>query len=293
MLEYLYIPIPIILLILIIVVPIIFIYLFLRLSETAFEMVGFDHWHASLAVFGSVLGSLVDIPLGTVPLSAYPGWYVSLISAYPEDVSLSFHPVYLAVNLGGCIIPLVVSAHLLLRGRAPVGRAFLGIMIVAVVTYFVAMPIPTEGIVLPFWLSPSLAAVCGLVLAWGYRGAPTLSYISGTVGTLLGADIFMLLTPGILPALSPLKAQIRPLFLSIGGAGVFDGIFLTGVLSVLLAAGIVCLFRGSCDGVIADKTEEDKIKKEKIGNEKTVIEKMNEEIEMTDDKKTDDKEIED
>ncbi len=258
MFEYLYLPVSIIILILIVVVPIIFIYLFLRLSETAFEMVGFDHWHASLAVFGSVLGSLVDIPLGTVPLSAYPEWYVSLASAYPEEVSLSFHPVYLAVNLGGCIIPLVVSTHLLLRGRAPAGKAFLGIMIVAIVTYIVAMPVPTEGIVLPFWLSPTLAAVCGLVLAGGYRGAPALAYISGTIGTLLGADIFMLLTPGILPALSPLKAQMKPLFLSIGGAGVFDGIFLTGVLSVLLAAGIVCLFRGSCDGVKVQEPEEAK-----------------------------------
>jgi uncharacterized membrane protein len=257
MFEFLSIPVSIIILILIIVVPIIFIYLFLRLSETAFEMVGFDHWHASLAVFGSVLGSLVDIPIGTVPLSAYPEWYVSLASAYPE-ASLSFHPVYLAVNLGGCIIPLVVSAHLLIRGRAPAWKAFLGIMIVAVVTYIVAMPVPKEGIVLPFWLSPTLAAICGLLLAGGYRGAPALAYISGTVGTLLGADIFMLLTPGILPALSPLKAQMKPLFLSIGGAGVFDGIFLTGVLSVLLAAGIVCLLRGSCDGVNAQDKEESK-----------------------------------
>jgi hypothetical protein len=40
--------------------------------------------------------------------------------------------------------------------------------------------------------------------------------------------------------------------MSIGGAGVFDGIFLTGIMAVLLAAGIVCLIRGSCDGVGAE-----------------------------------------
>jgi uncharacterized membrane protein len=120
------------------------------------------------------------------------------------------------------------------------------------------MPVPKEGIVLPIWLSPTLAAITGLILAGGYRGAPTLAYISGTLGTLLGADIFMLLTPGVLPMLSPLRAQIRPLSLSIGGAGVFDGIFLTGVLSVLLAAGIVCLFRGSCDGITVQESEEAK-----------------------------------
>jgi uncharacterized membrane protein len=131
-------------------------------------------------------------------------------------------------------------------------------MIVAVVTYIAAMPVPKEGIVLPIWLSPALAAITGLVLAGGFRGAPALAYISGTIGTLLGADILMLLTPGVLPVLSPLMAQMRPLSLSIGGAGVFDGIFLTGVISVLLAAGIVCLFRGSCDGVAPQEPEDAK-----------------------------------
>jgi len=251
MLELLFLPLFLVILLLIVAIPVIFIYLFLRLSETAFEQVGIDHWHASLAVFGSVLGSLVDIPLGAVPLSAYPDWYVVLSGLLSENLSVQFHPVYLAVNVGGCIIPLAISAHLLARGQAHPAKAFLGILIVAVITYGVAMPVPQEGIVLPFWISPLLAAICGLVLAGGYRRAAPLAYISGTIGTLLGADIFMLLTPGILPLLSPLQAQMRPLVLSIGGAGVFDGIFLTGVMAVLLAAGIVCLLRGSCDDVRA------------------------------------------
>jgi hypothetical protein len=37
---------------------------------------------------------------------------------------------------------------------------------------------------------------------------------------------------------------------------VFDGIFLTGIMSVLLAAGIVCLLRGSCDDLGAQETED-------------------------------------
>jgi uncharacterized membrane protein len=252
MFEFLFLPFYLVILLLILAIPIIFIYLFLRLSETAFEQVGFDHWHASLAVFGSVLGSLVDIPLGTVPISAYPQWYVFLASYLFQNFSVQFHPVYLAVNLGGCIIPLAISTHLLVRGQASAGRALIGILIVAAVTYTVATPIPREGIVLPFWISPLLAAVCGLVLARGYRGAAPLAYISGTLGTLLGADIFMLLSPGVLSLLSPLRAHMEPLVLSIGGAGVFDGIFLTGIMAVLLAAGIVCLFRGSCNGVTGE-----------------------------------------
>jgi uncharacterized membrane protein len=249
--DFLFLPITLVIFLLILVLPLIFIYLFLRLSETAFEMVGFSHWNASLAVFGSILGSLVDFPLNAVPITSYPNWYVSLVSLNSMEVSNAFHPLYLAVNLGGCIIPLVISAHLLVRGRASLDKALIGIVVVAVVTYYAAEAIPGEGIVLPFWLSPLLAAVLGLILVKGYRRSPPLAYISGTLGTLLGADTFSLLTPGMLPALSPLDLHaVKPLVLSIGGAGVFDGIFLTGIIAVLLASGIVCLFHRSCvDGI--------------------------------------------
>ena len=256
MFEIFLLPIFIVALLLILAIPIIFIYLFLRLSETAFEQVGFDHWHASLAVFGSVVGSLFDIPLHAGPISSYPGWFVSLVSATGLDFTTAFHPFYLTVNLGGCLIPLAVSLDLLRRGRASVSKAVLGIAIVTGITYYFAMPVANEGIVLPFWLSPALAAVCGLVLGRGYDKAPALAYISGSMGTLLGADILNLITPGVLPALSPLGYHaVRPLVMSIGGAGVFDGIFLTGVLAVLFAAGIVCIFHRSCDGVRMHKSK--------------------------------------
>jgi len=248
--ELLFLPLTIVIMLLILVAPLIFIYLFLRLSETAFEMVGFSHWHASLAVFGSILGSLVDLPLISAPITTYPGWYATLLSLYSQNTAASFHPLILAVNLGGCIIPLLISAHLIMRGQATIKKALLGMAVVAVITYWAALAIPGEGIVLPIWLSPLLAAGMGLLLARGFRRAPPLAYISGTLGTLIGADLLSLLTPGILPALSPLELhRANPLVLSIGGAGVFDGIFLTGIMAVLLATAIVCLFKGSCDGV--------------------------------------------
>lgn len=251
MLEIFLLPVFLVIFLLALAAPLIFIYLFLRLSEAAFQQVGFDHWHASMAVFGSVIGSLIDVPLHLGgPIRSYPDWYLSIASTAGVLFPANFHPIYLSVNAGGCLIPLAVSLDLLRRGKASVYKALIGVMIVAVITYYFAMPIPREGIVLPFWLSPTLAAICGLALAKGFDKAPALSYISGTLGTLLGADIFTLLTPGVINELSPVRYYFsRPLSLSIGGAGVFDGIFLTGVLSVLLAAGIVCLFHGSCDAV--------------------------------------------
>lgn len=245
-------PIAIITLLLIIIVPIIIFYLFLRLTEAAFEQVGFDHRIASLAVFGSIIGSLIDIPLHNGAISSYPGWYISFASVLGQGSPTSFHPFYLAINLGGAIIPMAISLYLIWVSRVSAVKAIAGVLIVALITYFVAEPVPNQGIVLPFWLSPLLAAICGLALAHGYRnGAPSIAYISGSMGTLIGADILNLLTPGVLTELSPLGSTTsKPLVLSIGGAGVFDGIFLTGILSVLFAAGMVCLFHGSCDGVL-------------------------------------------
>jgi uncharacterized membrane protein len=242
-------PIVIVLLLLVLALPLIIIFLFLRFTEAAFEQVGFDHWHASLAVFGSIFGSLFNIPLYRATASSYPGWYLWLANIFSSGFPTHFHPFYLAINLGGAIIPLIISVHLVLSRRVSTLKAAIGVVIVTILTYHLATPVPNQGIVLPFWITPALAAICGLVLARGYSGAPALAYISGSIGTLLGADIMNLLTPGVIPSLSPAAAPpARQMVLSIGGAGVFDGIFLTGILAVLFAAFIVRIFHPARNG---------------------------------------------
>ena len=150
-------PLAIILLLLIITIPLIVIYLFLRLTEAAFEQIGFDHWHATLAVFGSFIGSLIDIPLSTGTISSYPGWYITLASTIAPGFPTYFHPFYLAINMGGAIVPLIISAHLILTRRVSASKAGIGILVVALITYFLAQPVAGEGIVLPFWLSPIIS----------------------------------------------------------------------------------------------------------------------------------------
>lgn len=72
---------------------------------------------------------------------------------------------------------------------------------------------------------PALAtAIVALLLSWN-QAAP-LAYIAGSLGPLIGADLLNL------GKIQGLGAPV----LSIGGAGTFDGIFLTGVLAVLLAS---------------------------------------------------------
>jgi uncharacterized membrane protein len=79
------------------------------------------------------------------------------------------------------------------------------------------------GIAIPTFLPPIAAAVTAMLLS--RRMAAPLAYIAGTLGTLIGGDLLNL---GLLPGLGAPVA-------SIGGAGTFDGIFLTGILAVLLA----------------------------------------------------------
>ena len=61
-----------------------------------------------------------------------------------------------------------------------------------------------------------------LILSW--RRAPPLAYIAGSLGTLIGADLLNL------DKVQGLGAPVA----SIGGAGTFDGVFLSGILAVLL-----------------------------------------------------------
>ncbi|MGO9443606.1 MAG: DUF1614 domain-containing protein, partial [Thiobacillaceae bacterium] len=58
------------------------------------------------------------------------------------------------------------------------------------------------------------------------RRAAPLAYISGSLGTLIGADLLNL------GKIQGLGAPIA----SIGGAGTFHGIFLTGQLAVVFAS---------------------------------------------------------
>jgi uncharacterized membrane protein len=91
------------------------------------------------------------------------------------------------------------------------------------VCHWLAYPVPGLGIALPTFVPAIAAAVAALLLSRQY--AAPLAYIAGSLGTLIGADLLNLDT---IPSLGAPVA-------SIGGAGTFDGIFLTGILAVLIA----------------------------------------------------------
>jgi len=102
-------------------------------------------------------------------------------------------------------------------------RVLIAVAIVTMVVNKLTRPIPGVGIATPMLVPPLVAALTALLITPGW--APPAAYISGTMGTLIGADLMNL------KKLGDLRAPV----VSIGGAGTFDGIFLTGIIAVLLA----------------------------------------------------------
>jgi len=94
---------------------------------------------------------------------------------------------------------------------------------VSYIVHKIARPVPGLGIATPMFVPPLAAALTALIIN-PHWATPT-AYVAGTLGTLIGADILNL------HRIKQLNAPVA----SIGGAGTFDGIFLTGILAVLLA----------------------------------------------------------
>jgi uncharacterized membrane protein len=91
----------------------------------------------------------------------------------------------IAVNLGGAILPSLLSIYLL--GRVPLTIALGATAVTSAASYLLSRPIKGVGIVMPPFVPPIIAAITALTLARDY--APQIAYISGVMGTLIGADL--------------------------------------------------------------------------------------------------------
>ena len=196
----------------------------LRLLRYASLSMGITE-RALIAVLAlSLLGSYINIPVAYFPghrvVAAGEINYFGM--TYIVPMVREMRGTRLVVNVGGCIIPVALSLYLLLKHRlyllGAIGTAF-----VAAVCHYVAQPVPGFGIALPIFVPAIATAVIAIALT--RRQAAPLAYISGSLGTLIGADLLNL------GAVQALGAPVA----SIGGAGTFDGIFVTGLLAVLYA----------------------------------------------------------
>jgi uncharacterized membrane protein len=190
----------------------------------AYVSIGLSPAGAMLVLFGSLVGSYFNVPLAELPeqhiVTGHVVHYYGM--RYVVPVTVNRPGTLIAANVGGAIIPVVVSVYLVVRFRLwlPASLAIAGI---AIVSHALAHPVRGLGIAVPVFVPAVATAIAAWLLSRRYAAA--LAYIGGSIGTLVGADLLNL---GRLPGLGAPVA-------SIGGAGTFDGIFLTGVLAVLIA----------------------------------------------------------
>jgi uncharacterized membrane protein len=192
--------------------------------EYVFESMGVNRRYMFSLLVGCLLGSYINIPVAELPAEQLrSGQIVDFFGVqYIVPVVINRPGTIVAVNLGGAVIPCILSLYLILKHRL-FGESLLAVGIVAVAVHLMAHPVPGVGIAVPIFIPPLITAIVAVSISRWYAGP--LAYIAGSLGTLLGADLWNL------GKLRGLGAPIA----SIGGAGKFDGIFLTGIVAVLLA----------------------------------------------------------
>ena len=175
-----------------------------------------------LLLFGSLIGSFFNIPIAELPPERVMSDQVINFFGMQYEVPVVTHwpGTVIAVNVGGAVIPTLMSLYLLVKRDLWVkGPDRDGDR--RVVLHWLANPVPGLGIAVPVFMPVVTTAVVALLLS--RQDAAPLAYIAGSLGTLIGAD---------LTNLDKVRGLGAPVA-SIGGAGTFDGIFLTGILAVL------------------------------------------------------------
>ncbi|MAT66695.1 MAG: hypothetical protein CMN57_13775 [Gammaproteobacteria bacterium] len=189
----------------------------------AFDKLGLSPAGGFMLLTASILGSLVNLPLaridsaGVEPLPR-SWWAHGFLRHQPAFTGTTL----VAVNVGGGLIPVAFSLYLLLTQPVSPGAALLAVAAVSLTSFAFSRPVPGLGIGMPIFIAPVTAALAALLI--DLEQAAPLAYIGGTLGVLVGADLLRL---------GDIRRLATPIA-SIGGAGTFDGIFITGIIAVLL-----------------------------------------------------------
>jgi uncharacterized membrane protein len=201
-----------------------FILISINIFGMAFRKIGFPPEYSVYFLFLSLLGSYVNFPVKKVMsrTPVIPGKGSNFHWSGYEASSLEGEQrTFIAVNLGGAVIPVVMSVFL--STMVNLVDVLIGVLVMTIIIHKITRPVKGSGIAIHVMLPPFLAAAVALIIS--PQDAPIIAYISGTLGCLIGVDILNL------KKIPYLGAPVA----SIGGAGTFDAIFLTGIISVLLA----------------------------------------------------------
>jgi uncharacterized membrane protein len=214
-------------------------FFFAQAMVTALAKLGLSSGVALLALIGIFIGGAINIPLKRIEREAeldfdpFQLYGLGRIMFGPRGGWMSpfRHRVrtytVIAVNVGGCLIPLLIAVYEIVRIMNHGPGTVLTVLVITTlnvgVCYWLARPVPNLGITLPMLVPPLVAALSSLLLLPQF--APPIAFVAGVLGPLIGADLLHL------DEVERLQTGVA----SIGGAGTFDGIVLSGMLAALLA----------------------------------------------------------
>jgi uncharacterized membrane protein len=230
--DYFFPPLILPLFILLILFPFL-VLLFIFAGSSVFKIVFGVNYDDALLIFGFIiLGSFINIPIfekeGKEVVEKYN--FFGFIYAVRRK-----RRIVLAVNLGGCIFPsiLAIKAFFDLLRVISFSEWLFAFLISSLIIYYYAKPVPGVGIAVPMFIPPLIAMLSSLtILILTGRELillPKLAFSVGVMSALFGADILHLKD----------IEQIGSGVVSIGGAGTFDGIFLTGMFAVIFSLFLV------------------------------------------------------
>ncbi|OUC11670.1 MAG: hypothetical protein B0A82_26045 [Alkalinema sp. CACIAM 70d] len=209
---------------LLLLLPILWFTVTLEVVQIAAVKLGFSPMVGGLMLVLVILGSTINIPLYKTEskVDLLEDW---IFFHQRQYWGIPFHRVpqitIVALNVGGCVLPSLLALYQF--HQAPAGPILLVTAIVTIVSYYAAHIVPGIGIQMNPLLAPITAALSAIAL--GQPHTPAIAFAGGILGVLIGADLLHL------KDIESMSSGI----LSIGGAGVFDGILLCGLFSVLLA----------------------------------------------------------
>jgi uncharacterized membrane protein len=134
-----------------------------------------------------LVGSIFNIPIAELPLERFVSHEVIHFFGMRYRVPVVTHwaGTVIAVNVGGAVIPTLMSVYLLIK-RELLVKGLIATAVVALVIHWMADPVPGLAIAVPVFMPALVTAVIALLLS--RKDAPPLAYIAGGLGTLIGAD---------------------------------------------------------------------------------------------------------
>ena len=204
--------------------------LFGELMLESLQKLHLDPASALTVMIAMFVGGLINIPVKRIrrekSVSSNPLAVYGLAGFWPQAERRT-HETIIAVNFGGCIVPVGLAlyeiGYLAISNPRALMLCAAGCLANIAVCYFVARPVAGIGITMPALVSPTIAVLFALLLA--PDAAPPVAFVIGVLGPLIGADLLHL---------KDIEAAETGVA-SVGGAGTFDGIVLSGIIAAYLA----------------------------------------------------------